>query len=50
MLPLLLNCCFLFGITIGVTLRESLGYPQPIVDHKQQQREFKRRYQEKKEE
>lgn len=29
--------------------RESLGYPQPIVDHKQQQREFKRRYQEKKE-
>lgn len=30
--------------------RESLGYPQPIVDHKQQQREFKRRYQEKKEE
>ncbi len=30
--------------------RESLGYPQPIVDHKQQQREFKRRYQEKKKE
>lgn len=29
--------------------RESLGYPQPIVDHKQQQREFKRRYQEQKE-
>lgn len=29
--------------------RESLGYPQPIVDHKQQQREFKRRYQQQKE-
>jgi deoxyribodipyrimidine photo-lyase len=28
--------------------RESLGYPQPLVDHKQQQREFKRRYQEQK--
>jgi len=28
--------------------RESLGYPQPIVDHKQQQREFKRRYQQQK--
>ena len=28
--------------------RQSLGYPQPIVDHKQQQREFKQRYQEQK--
>lgn len=28
--------------------RDSVGYPQPIVDHKQQQREFKRRYQDKK--
>jgi len=29
--------------------RESLGYVQPIVDHKQQQRVFKQRYQEQKE-
>jgi deoxyribodipyrimidine photo-lyase len=29
--------------------RESLGYVQPIVDHKQQQRLFKQRYQEQKE-
>ena len=28
--------------------RERLGYPQPIVDHKQQQREFKQRYQQQK--
>ena len=27
---------------------EALGYPSPIVDHKQQQREFKQRYQEQK--
>ena len=28
--------------------REACGYPQPIVDHQQQQREFKRRYQQQK--
>lgn len=28
--------------------REMCGYPQPIVDHKKQQQEFKRRYQEQK--
>jgi deoxyribodipyrimidine photo-lyase len=28
--------------------RESCGYPQPIVEHNRQQREFKRRYQEQK--
>jgi deoxyribodipyrimidine photo-lyase len=28
--------------------RESLGYPQPIVDHNQQQREFKQRYSQQK--
>jgi deoxyribodipyrimidine photo-lyase len=28
--------------------REACGYPEPIVDHKQQQREFKRLYQEQK--
>lgn len=33
---------------IAAMERESLGYPQPIVDHKQQQREFKRRYQQQK--
>lgn len=33
---------------ISAMERESLGYPQPIVNHKQQQREFKRRYREQK--
>ena len=28
--------------------REACGYPQPIVDHQQQQREFKQRYQQQK--
>jgi len=33
---------------ISAVDRENLGYPPPIVDHQQQQREFKQRYQQQK--
>jgi deoxyribodipyrimidine photo-lyase len=35
----------LLGGRLGPEERRALGYPLPIVDHHQQQQEFKRRYQ-----
>jgi deoxyribodipyrimidine photo-lyase len=40
---------FLVSGTIPADERDALGYPAPIVDHKQQQRQFKERYQLQKE-
>lgn len=39
---------FLLTGKIPENQREALGYPAPIVDHNQQQREFKQRYQQQK--
>jgi len=39
---------FLIGGDISPAERDACGYPQPIVDHKQQQRQFKALYQQQK--
>lgn len=40
---------YLISCKIPAEERDRCGYPQPIVDHKQQQKEFKRRYKAQKE-